>query len=130
MNAAQSLQLTATVSLPTVLAGNVTWKIDQVVDGFRLEDASLSPLTTSFPKQSFDPLDISVKQYSVYMGLGSNTLQAGLVYNFQLACNVEAPGISTTSSISINVNLPPQPGRFAVNPLEGTELLDRFTLVA
>jgi hypothetical protein len=119
INPGQSLQITASVTLPNISYFNGTWSSS--TDGFDLSTAALTPLNSDFiPKSGATVLP-------VYLKLSTAGLQGGLTYSFSLFCSLPAPGSATTASIVVKVNSAPRPGRFLVNPSEGVEFSDFFT---
>jgi hypothetical protein len=119
INPGQSLQITASVTLPNISYFNATWSSS--TDGFDLSSAALTPLNSDFiPKSGATVLP-------VYLKLSTAGLQGGLTYSFSLLCSLPAPGSATTASIVVKVNSSPRPGRFLVSPSEGVEFSDFFT---
>jgi hypothetical protein len=119
INPGQSLQITASVTLPNISYFNATWSSS--THGFDLSSAALTPLNSGFiPKSGATVLP-------VYLKLSTAGLQGGLTYSFSLLCSLPAPGSATTASIVVKVNSAPRPGRFLVNPSEGVEFSDFFT---
>ena len=62
--------------------------------------------------------------------LPPNTLSPGSTLTFTLSCRSATTGFSSSASLSVVVNSPPQGGVFVVSPLNGRELTDTFTFSA
>ena len=62
--------------------------------------------------------------------LPANTLSPGSTLTFTLSCRSTSSGFSSSASLSVVVNSPPQGGVFVVTPLNGLQLTDTFTFSA
>ena len=62
--------------------------------------------------------------------LPPNTLSPGSTLTFTLSCRSAKTGFSSSASLSVVVNSPPQGGVFVVSPLNGRQLTDTFTFSA
>lgn len=122
-NAAQSLQLVATVGVPAQLAGSVQWIVDEI-SGVALRDVALSSvLNTTFAASP------SARLYSFYLPLNARLLPTGVSMSFSLSCILESPGKSATSSMEVLINSPPRPGTFVVTPDRDVELTKPFSFI-
>jgi hypothetical protein len=81
---------------------------------FDLSSAALVPLNQSLSGSS------TSRSYTIYLLLAGNSLPAGLSKTFSLTCQLDS-GISSSSSITVQVNSPPLPGSFLVDPSSGYE---------
>jgi hypothetical protein len=123
MNAGQSLQITGSINIPAGVKSNATWSSpDSSV--FPLSALSLTPLLQQFPT-SFS----SSQSFTMYLVLPANSLAVGTSYTFGLRCQLSYPGKSALSTITINVNSPPTPGSFSIQPMSGREIIDSFTFL-
>jgi hypothetical protein len=133
INTGQVLQLSASIGMPSTLSANVSWSLSTTSDSLDLSSVTLSPLTTRFEaKRNEDSQSDNgfLMSYMLYLGLKPNSLISGLSYTFVVDCQVSMPGISSSSSITISVNVAPLPGTFEVIPTEGYELIDSFTFAS
>jgi hypothetical protein len=121
INSGQSLRLTGSVGMPMGVSGNATWRISSG-DNIDLSLITLNPL--------FMKLSATIQSYSLYLSFLPNSLTVGIRYIFELKCQLPYPGGTTTSMIAININSPPTPGVFTLNPLNGKEIVDTFTFLA
>ena len=62
--------------------------------------------------------------------LPANVLSPGSTLSFTLSCRSAKTGFSSSASLSVVVNSPPQGGVFVVTPSNGRELTDTFTFSA
>ena len=62
--------------------------------------------------------------------LPANSLSPGSTLTFTLSCRSAKTGFSSSASLSVVVNSPPQGGVFVVTPPVGRELTDKFTFSA
>jgi hypothetical protein len=123
MNAAQGLQIAGNINIPAGLKSNATWS----VLGFShlsLASLSLTPLSQQFPVSA-----TSSQSFTISLALPGNALVVGSSYTFGLRCQLSYPGKSAISTITINVNSPPTPGSFTIQPMSGRELIDSFTFL-
>jgi sugar lactone lactonase YvrE len=121
INIGQSLLLTGSVQLPDISYANLSWSSSSSSSsGLDLTSVALTPLRIAYLKPS-------TGINSVFLKLSTQLLQGGVSYSFSLTCSLPVPGISTTTSIVINVNSPPRPGKFVISPNEGTEFREFFT---
>ena len=122
MNNAKSLQLVGVINIPGGVEGSLTWSTDTI------SSDELSSLSLTSLSQSFSATEVA-KVITMYLVLPSDTLSGGSIYTFTLACDLQAPGVSARSRISISVNAAPTPGLFSVTPNEQQEMLDPFLFV-
>jgi hypothetical protein len=123
MNAGQSLQITGSINIPAGVKSNATWStLGSSV--FPLSTLSLTPVLQQFPT-SFS----SSQSFTMFLVLPANSLAVGTSYTFGLRCQLSYPGKSSLSTITINVNSPPTPGSFSIQPMSGREIIDSFTFL-
>jgi hypothetical protein len=127
INAGQSLQIVGTVVSPASLSAALQWTIDSSA-GLNLSTIAMTSISTLLSAQA-DLSSSTVISSQFILKLAANSLMGGLSYRFTLGCQLASPGIATSASINIAVNLPPAPGTFQVTPGSGVELVDRFTFV-
>ena len=131
LNADEQLVLLGTVSLPSGMAGALAWTVDNEGDP-QLSTTALTPLSYNFAASS--AAASSDQMFSVYLVVAAHKLSPGVVLSFTLSCvgttAVDNSQQLSSSSITITVNIPPQPGIFYLSPSDGTELQDPFVFIA
>jgi hypothetical protein len=123
MNAGQSLQITGTINIPAGIKSNASWTVLGSAP-LSLSSVSLTPLSQQFPAST-----TSSQSFTIFLALPGNTLFVGSSYAFGLRCQLSYPGKSALSTIMINVNSPPTPGSFTIQPMSGREIIDSFTFL-
>ena len=121
MNPAESLKLAASVNVPSGLASNMSWTLDDTTAGIvDLQATSLTPIS-----QVYQPIGSNSASMRIlfYLALPANSLPSGITYSFTLICSLASPGRSASSVISIEVNKAPSPGLFLISPSFGGEEL-------
>jgi len=116
MNPSRSLLLTAAVQLPMKKIGSANWTVDDT--SLNLISIAALPLTVTVPNS------MSISQL-----ITANSLPPGssLTFTFTLTLT---NGKSSSASIIVKTNAPPQPGLFTVSPTQGTELKTNFQFAA
>jgi hypothetical protein len=123
MNAGQSLQISGIINIPAGIKSNASWSVlgsSQI----SLSTLSLTPLIQQFPVSP-----TSSQSFTMFLALPGNSLLIGSSYTFGLRCQLSYPGKPALSTITINVNSPPTPGSFSVQPKSGREIVDSFTFL-
>ena len=124
-NGNDELQLTATVTLPPGLNGSVVWDVDTLsYSSFSLFSATKAPITRTIGAASLP------NPTAVYLVLRSMSLPGRQTLTFSFTATTYGVAQSVTAAVSVTVNAPPLPGKFVVNPRNGTEIEDIFTFAA
>lgn len=118
INPSDELQLLAKVGIPSTAIGNISWSMDST-SGLTLSNLVSTPLTETWNAKN----DIQI--VTSYLRLLSNSLSAGVTYNFILTGFLRSP-VAAALSIAIEVNRLPQPGNCDVYPKEGFGLTDIY----
>ena len=123
LNVDKQLQITSKVVVPGNVNGELKWTVEDS-DVYDLSSISLTTITKTI-------VSSSESQTIVFnLVVNKNSLTGGTTYKFKLSSNLNDPGVSTSSAISILMNAPPQPGNFLVTPRQGQELSDSFLFSA
>lgn len=103
----------------------------------------IEDIATTSTIVSVEPVQ-SVQPFETYLVIAPNTLQQGVKYTFTLTYNpnvanneltrstgskLKTSWASSWASITIETNMPPQPGMVSVTPTWGYGLLTKFTMV-
>ena len=124
MNPSESLKLTGTISLPSGLASNVTWSLDESTSSLvNLATSALTPLAQFYQPTGSGSIGASLVKLTSYLALPTNVLPAGVTYSFILTCSLASPGKSASSLITVEVNKAPSPGLLLISPSTGGEEL-------
>lgn len=110
------LYLEAKIRTPKICSA--TWKCDDA--RFEFSGAALTPLTALIPP-SASSLDLLLKPFA---------LRREPAMTFSIECAVLGSTVSTFSSITIQMNIPPTPGTFHVNPAAGEGHVTQYSFVA
>lgn len=100
-----------------------SWSVDDSSLQSQLSSKTLVPLPYGRIAPTSDGTPVTLN-----LVLAPNAMAPRSAYTFTLSC---ASGSTVTSStIQISTNGPPTPGTFAVSPLTGVEMSDKFTFTA
>ena len=103
----------------TTTGGYASWSVS---------DSSLNLTTLALtPSQN---VAVGSGYSAMTLVLPANSLSPGSTLTFTLSCRSAKTGFSSSASLSVVVNSPPQGGVFVVSPLNGRELIDTFTFSA
>ena len=127
INAGQTLQLSASVSVPAALGANATWVVDD--SALDLRPIALLPLAVSISSR-FNASLTEFSTKSFLLAFPGNALPAGQKLTFSLVAVIPSNGQQAVGSVSITVNAAPTPGSFVMHPSQGVGLLDSFQFLA
>ena len=103
----------------TTMGGYASWAVSD--SSLNLTSLALTPSQNVLVSSGFSTMTLV---------LPANSLPPGSTLTFSLSCRSAKTGFSSSASLSVVVNSPPQGGVFVVTPLNGRELTDTFTFSA
>jgi hypothetical protein len=121
----QASNLLITAKANMLGAGNCTWSVDSSY--LQLATASLTKFSGILSYQSSTSALWEVDTALVVAG---SMLPSGQTLTFKLTCTVSGAQAASSTSITVQVNQPPQPGLFSLVPHTGEELNTIFVLTA
>ena len=108
LNPSKALLLTANVQIPSSATGSATWSVDDT-------SVDINKITAL-------PVSVSVSKTTILSQLIlANTLPIGATLSFTLNIVLQS-GKTSSASVAVSTNAPPQPGLFRCSPSQGIEV--------